>query len=98
MVVPPVTVFGRDILNAFLKDHADVRGPAASWLAEVEDASWKAPQEVRARYPTVSFIGNRAVFNLKGTKYRLDVRIAFGVQVVEIVRMGTHAEYSHWTF
>ena len=91
-------VFGRDVLDAFLKNHADVRGPAAAWLADAEEANWKTPQDVRARYPKVSFIGNQAVFNLKGTKYRLDVKIAFGVQVVEIVRMGTHAEYSQWKF
>jgi len=61
----------------------------AAWVAEAEEAVWKSPQDVRARYPTVSFIrGNRAVFNLKGTKYRLDTTIAFNTGIVVVERMG----------
>ncbi len=98
-MVPGVKVFGREILHEFIKQHAEVRGQALAWLAEVEEAQWKTAQDVRARYPSVSFIGDkRAVFNLKGKKYRLDTRIAFNTAVVAILRMGTHAEYSDWNF
>ena len=94
-----MNVFGREILQEFIKQHAEVRGPAIAWLAEAEEAQWKPPQDVRARYPSVSFIGDRrAVFNLKGKKYRLDTNIAFNTAVVAVIRMGTHAEYSNWTF
>lgn len=97
--MPGVKVFGRGILLEFIKRHAEVRGQAAAWLAEVEEAEWKTPQDVRARYPSVSFIGDRrAVFDLKGTKYRLDTRIAFETAIVAIIRMGTHAEYTDWKF
>ena len=83
----------------FVRRHADVRGQAAAWLADVEEAEWKTPQDVRARYPSVSFMGDRrAVFKLKGTKYRLDTQIAFNTGIVSINRMGTHAEYADWTF
>lgn len=92
-------VIGREILMEFIKRHAEVRGQVTAWLAEVEEAEWKAPQDVRARYQSVSFVEDkRAVFNLKGNKYRLDTRIAFGTAIVAIVRMGTHAEYSDWKF
>jgi len=60
---------------------------------------WKTPEDVRERYPTVSFIGgNRAVFNMKGKKYRLDTTIAFNTGIVQINRAGTHAEYGSWIF
>lgn len=91
-------VLGREILSDFVKRHADVRAQVTAWLAEAEDAEWKAPLDVRERYPSVSFIGNRAVFNLKGTKYRLDVTIAFRTGIVVVIRMGTHAEYTKWTY
>lgn len=91
-------VLGKDVLGEFTKGHADVRGSLAAWLAEVEEAEWKTPQDVRARYPTVSFIGKHAVFNLKGTKYRLDTVVAFNTSVVLVKRMGTHAEYADWKF
>jgi len=38
------------------------------------------------------------VFNLKGTKYRLDTTIAFNTGIVVVERMGTHAEYTKWKF
>ncbi len=91
-------VLGREILSDFVKRHADVRGRVAAWLAEAEDAEWKTPLDVREKYPSVSFIGNRAVFDLKGTKYRLDVTIAFKTGIAVVVRIGTHAEYTKWKF
>lgn len=91
-------VLGTQVLDEFARRHADVRGPVAAWLAEAQEAQWKTPQDVRARYRTVSFIGNHAVFDLKGTKYRLDVIVAYNTGVVLVKRMGTHAEYGDWTF
>lgn len=96
--MPSVKVLGRKVLDDFTRRHADVRGQVAAWLAEAEEAQWKTPQDVRARYPTVSFIEKHAVFNLKGTKYRLDVVVAFNTGVVLVKRMGTHAEYADWKF
>jgi mRNA interferase HigB len=94
-----VKVLGRNVIYEYTKRHADVRGPAAAWLAEVDDANRKTRQDVRERYPTVSFIGDAvAVFNLKGQKYRVETIIAFNTGVVVINRMGTHAEYTNWTF
>jgi len=91
-----VKVVGREVLSDFTKRHADVRAQVAAWIAEAEEASWKSQQDVRARYRSVSFIGKRAVFDLKGTKYRLVATIAFNTGVVVIERIGTHAEYTKW--
>lgn len=96
--MPGVKVLGKDVLQDFMKRQADVRGPVAAWLADVEEAQWTTPQDVRMRYPTVSFIGRHAVFNLKGTKYRLDITVAFNTGIVLVNRMGTHAEYADWKF
>lgn len=91
-------VTGRGVLSDFIKRHADVREQVAAWLAEADEAKWKSQQDVRARYPSVSFIGGaRAVFNLKGKKYRLVATIAFGTGIVVVERIGTHAEYNEWT-
>jgi mRNA interferase HigB len=37
--------------------------------------------------------GNRVVFNIKGNKYRLVVKISYPYRVVYIRFVGTHAEY-----
>jgi len=94
-----VQVVGRPVLERFVRLHADV-GPAVdAWLREAIAAMRRTPAEVKARYVSASFLANnRVVFNLKGNKYRLDTKIAYQVGVVLVKRIGTHAEYSRWTF
>ena len=88
---------GTKILAEFADLHADVRSQIKAWFSEVEEANWKKPQDIRNRYPNASFLaGKRVVFNLKGNKYRLLVRIQFDLQIVRVVKLGTHAEYSTW--
>ncbi len=92
-------VVGRKKLEEFSRRHADVRSQIQAWLCEVEESHWQTPHDVKARYATASLLGdNRVVFNLKGNKYRLDVKLSYKNQVVLIKRIGTHAEYSTWKF
>lgn len=86
-------------LAGFIQRHADVRPQVEGWCAEVEEAEWKTPQDVKRRHSSASFIsGNRVVFNLKGNKYRLDTKIAYENETVMVMRIGTHEEYDTWTF
>jgi mRNA interferase HigB len=92
-------VVGQQILGKFSKSHADVRQQIASWLYEIEEAHWQSPDDVKARYMNASLLaGNRVIFNLKGNKYRLATQISYKTQIVLILKIGTHAEYSKWTF
>lgn len=92
-------VVGRKELEQFSRKHADVRGQVDAWLAEVEETQWQTPSDVKKRYAHASFLGqNRIIFNLKGNNYRLDVKVSFKNQIVMIVRIGTHEEYSTWKF
>ena len=92
-------VVGRGVLEDFKRRHADARGPLDAWLSEAEEAEWRGPEDVKARYPSASIIsGTRWIFNIKGNSYRLDVKIAYQTQVVKVVRVGTHAEYDNWEF
>jgi len=84
-------------LDAFTQAHADVKGQVEAWLAEVRDSSWATPHELKARYPRASMLsGNRVVFNLKGNRYRLLVRVNYKNGIVVVERIGTHAEYDDW--
>jgi mRNA interferase HigB len=92
-------VIGKKRLEQFKKDHADIRGQVNAWINEAEGVQWQNPHEIKAKYSTATFIGdNRVVFNLKGTKYRLDVHVDYIRQMVIVKRIGTHAEYSKWKF
>jgi mRNA interferase HigB len=90
---------GREGLEEFCLHYADIRKPLDAWIAEVQEAQWKMPQDIKERYVHASFLANnRVVFNLKGGRYRLDVKVSFKSQIVLVVRIGTHAEYNKWEF
>jgi mRNA interferase HigB len=89
---------GRPLLNAFADTHADIRGPLAAWIDDVERGRWKTPHELKARFPSVSFLGDGvAVFNIKGNTYRLDCLVDYERGVMVARWIGTHAEYSKRT-
>jgi mRNA interferase HigB len=57
-------------------------------------AIWTGPNTIKSDYPTASIInGNRVVFNIKGNKYRLIVRINYHYQIVWIRFVGSHVDY-----
>jgi mRNA interferase HigB len=90
-------VVGRQSLTDFMDRHADARESVVAWIAEVEKAAWKGPNEVKARYASASFLpNNEVVFNLKGNRYRLKVIVAYAAQSVVVLKVGTHAEYNRW--
>jgi mRNA interferase HigB len=92
-------VVGRKELEKFARKHADVRAQIDSWRCEVEEAEWQTPSDIKQRYSHASFLANKTViFSLGGNKYRLDTKVSFKNQVVLVVRIGTHEEYSTWKF
>lgn len=85
------------MLHEFMKHHLDIQGPLETWIQEVREASWRTTLDIKARYSSASFLSdNRVVFNVKGNKYRLLVKVGFNLQTVLIQRIGTHAEYDKW--
>ncbi|HEY3452543.1 MAG TPA: type II toxin-antitoxin system HigB family toxin [Myxococcales bacterium] len=86
-----------EVLTTFCKEHGDARAPIEAWVAEVQHAQWKGPNDVKAVYPSASILANSIfIFNIKGNRYRLETQIAFGTGVVLLKRAGTHAEYDRW--
>ena len=89
---------GKELLAQFAKQHAGIRGSLNAWIFEVEEANWTGPADVKARYPSASFLSdNRVIFNIKGNTYRIETKVSYEITVVLVRRVGTHAEYSKWT-
>lgn len=87
-------VLDRERLDRFCRKHTQARGWIENWLADVESAAWTAPQGIRRRYASASFLpGNLVTFNVKGNAYRLEVTVAYRTGVVAIDWIGTHGEY-----
>ncbi len=81
-------------LKDFGEQHADAAEALQAWVAEVKQASWQTPTELKGRYPRASVIGGgRVVFRIKGNRYRLVARINYEQQIVLIRFVGTHAAY-----
>lgn len=92
-------VAGLGILHEFVRQHPDSKGPLETWLALVFKSYWQKNTDIRQMSGSASFVGGRrVVFNIKGNRYRLDVKVSYKNQVVQIIRIGTHGEYDKWKF
>lgn len=92
-------LFNLPMLDLYKQDHADVRGQLDAWRKEVEQETWKTPQDIKRRYKSADFLSdNRVIFNIKGNSYRLAVQVQYRRGMVVIQWIGTHAEYSKKKF
>ena len=88
-------VIGKDKLDRCMRKHAEARDQLAAWLAHVENADWQKPEDVQQDFGPDSILpGSRAVFNIKGKKYRVVVVINYAMRIVLIRFAGTHDEYN----
>lgn len=73
----------------------DAEGPLCAWHSHVSSKSvrWGSWGDVKADFATASIVGNCAVFNIGGNKYRLVARILYASQKVFVFKVMTHAEY-----
>jgi mRNA interferase HigB len=93
-IVWRVRVFSRGTLRDFWTENPQAEGPLSAWFKEVEKATWLCPADVRARYRSADFVGDRIVFNVGGNKYRLIVAVKYDPVCCVFIRfIGTHAEY-----
>lgn len=89
-----VRVIAKKTLREFWIKHSDCEEQLKSWHKEAIEAFWYSPQDIKNDYPSASFLqDNRVVFNIKGNKYRLIVKINYDFGIVWIRFIGTHAEY-----
>ena len=81
----------------FMRRHTDICSQVNSWVAEVKVAKWQNLLDIKKRYVSASFLkDNHVIFNLKGNKYRLKVKVHYRKQIVMIKDIGTHQEYMKW--
>lgn len=87
-------VIAKKTLRTFWEKHADSKQQLKSWFQETSNVEWKNSKDIKKGYPSTSFlVDNRVVFNIKGNKYRLIVKINYDYHMVWIRFIGTHAEY-----
>jgi mRNA interferase HigB len=89
-----MNVLNRELLVQAGVRHTDAKVSLDAWLTEAMQAQWMAPMDIKRRYATASFLGgNVVIFNVRGNRYRLVVKVNYSAQVVLVKWFGTHAEY-----
>ncbi len=92
-------IIGIEQIDTFKKKHSDSKSSIESWYAEAKNSNWNKPSDIKQRYRSVDFLGdNKAIFNISGNKYRLVVKIAYNLQIIKIIWIGTHSEYNKRKF
>ena len=90
-------IIGRETLHEFKNKHSDSSSQIDSWEAEVGNAEWCSSYDIKRRYASASFLkDNHVIFNLKGNRYRLLVKVSYKSKIVLVKKIGTHEEYMDW--
>ncbi len=92
-------VLGRNVLISFWERHANAKSALEAWFDETERSTWNKPQDIKDRYRSADFLAdNRVIFNIKGNRYRLVVKVRYQNGIVVVEWVGTHAEYDKKRF
>ncbi|MBS1646584.1 MAG: type II toxin-antitoxin system HigB family toxin [Bacteroidetes bacterium] len=87
-------VIAKKTIKTFWKKHKNCEQQLKAWYDEAVEANWFSPKNIKLNYPSASFlIDNRVVFDIKGSSYRLIVKIHYKYKMVWVRFIGTHAEY-----
>ena len=86
-------VISRKRLREFWDRHGDAEDPLKTWYVTARQACWSNLLDVQRIYARAEAVGDYTVFNIKGNTYRLIARIEYGLQIIFVKDVLTHAEY-----
>ena len=86
-------IISNSALRAFAARHAQADDALQGWRRVIEKNRFGNWAELRAAFNTVDKVGELAVFDIGGNKYRLIAYIRFERQIVCIKAVLTHREY-----
>jgi mRNA interferase HigB len=75
--------------------HAAAKESMLVWAATVERSTWRTLVDVKETFPATDLLaGEKVCFDIGGNKSRIIANVAFKPEIVFIVWIGTHVEYS----
>ena len=86
-------IISNSALRAFAKLHPRAEESLQGWRRVIEKNRFGNWAELKASFPTVDKVGELAVFNMGGNKFRLVAYIRFEKQIVYIKVVLTHRDY-----
>ena len=96
-ILTGVNVLSRPAIDAAIARHPDAAGWLETWWATAKSARWENLRVVSLDYPAADQYERCLIFNARGNKYRMIVRIVYADQwqngTVFVKHFLTHAEY-----
>ena len=86
-------IISNSALRAFAKLHPRAEESLQGWRRVIGKNRFNNWAELKASFPTVDKVGELAVFNMGGNKFRLVAYIRFEKQIVYIKAVLTHVAY-----
>ena len=87
-------LLGKNIIHEFKRKHSSSRKALDRWARLIEGAHFGHPQDVRQLFGVnVDFVGHQIVFDVGGNKIRAITKIEYGIKIVLVTHILTHAEY-----
>lgn len=88
-------IINRGLLDEFENRYADAREDVAAWREFVSRANWSKPDDLRRDYGGQVRVlpPDRAIFHIRGNRYRLVVQLNYGLRIVSIRFLDTHQRY-----
>lgn len=90
-------VISKSRLREFWQEprNSAAEGPLRAWYTHVNShaVSWRNWGDVKREFGTADMVGNCAVFNIGGNKFRVIARILYPSQKVFVLKVMTHEEY-----
>jgi len=91
-------IISNSALRAFAALHPQADEPLQGWRRVVEKNKFGNWAELKATFNTVDKVGELAVFDIGGNKYRLVAYIRFNKQIVYIKAVLAHQDYDKGTW
>jgi mRNA interferase HigB len=86
-------IISNSALRAFAADYPQAEVPLQGWRRVIEKNRFANWAELRAAFNTVDRVGDQAVFDIGGNKFRLVAYIRFEKQIVYVKAVLTHRDY-----
>ena len=86
-------IISNSALQTFAAKHPSAASPLQGWRRVIEKNRFKNLAEIKAIFNSVDKVGELAVFDIGGNKYRLIAYIRFEKQIIYVKAVLTHREY-----
>jgi mRNA interferase HigB len=88
-----VNVISKRVLFEKAQRHPDALHAVQVWFDTAVGSDWRSLADIRRSFPGTDMVGPLAIFNIRGNRYRLIVRMVFSYRRVYIKEFLTHADY-----